>query len=478
MAAFLALAIHPFVASAELGDTVTDLIIGQPNAVTYAPNSTGVNADGLFFPYGLAFDVAGNLFVADSENSRVLIYVSPLRTDRTADVVLGQPDFNSRVGNHGEDYPSATTLWQPSGVAVDKHGNVWVADSSNNRVLEYDNPLTTDVVADHVFGQPDFTSRIANNGGISANTLYVPSAVLMDDEDNLWVSDAGNLRVLAFDTPLATGDREADLVVCQDSFDTDAPGTSATRVESLAGIALDSKHNLWVTDPLNSRVLEFDDPKHHDGIADHVLGQPGFMSNHDNYTGSIDALGAYNASGVLVDPNGNVYVADVGNNRVLFYQSPVELADRAADYAFGQPNLTSGTYNNGGISAQTLSNPASTAMSKMGDLAISDSSNHRIILVQTPVPIITSISVKVSRSGRGKLVIKGLGMFAGRATVTVDGTPLSTVKYKMAGSDGTAGVITATDPNFDSIVQPGRTVEVTIANQNSPLHSAPIRFTR
>lgn len=466
----------PLAALAAVGDTVTDAIVGQPDAVTRTANSTGVNASGLAFPIGTATDGAGNLYVADSENNRVLIYFSPFTTDRVADRVLGQSDFNSNMANPGG--PSASTLSNPSGVAVDKQGNVWVADSSNHRVLEYDTPLATDSVADRVYGQPDFTSNLSNNGGISESTLYIPFDVVVDDGGNLWVADSGNLRVLEYDTPIASGDRAADLVVCQARFDTDRPGTSDTMIESLTGIAVDSKRNLWVSDSLNSRVLEFDDPKRFGGEADRVLGQPSFVSSSPNYTGRVDGLGLYNPHGVETDVNGNVYVADLGNNRVLLYRAPIALADREADHAFGQPDLNSDAYNNGGVSAATLFNPMGVTRGPRGEVAIADLANHRMVLLDTPVPIVTSITVKVSKTGTPVLVIRGFGMLSGSATVSVNGVPLTTVKYKKPASDGTATTIRATDPRFDMLVRPGSTVYVTVANTADSLASAPIAVTR
>jgi hypothetical protein len=296
---------------------------------------------------------------------------------------------------------------------------------------------------------------------------------------DLWVGDSGILRVLEYDSPLSSADRAADVVVCQPGFDSDTPGLSATRVQSVAGIAVDSKNNLWVADPLDSRVLEFDDPKHSDATADRVLGQPSFTTDNYNYTGRVDGLGVYNPTDVEADGNDNVYVADNGNNRVLFYRAPIVLSDRLADQVFGQPDLNSNTLNNGGVSAASLANPVGVASSPTGDVAIADSANHRIVILQTPVPIVTTISLKVSpRTGRGHLVISGYGMVAGSATVSADGVPLSTVKYKLIAADGTASVLKATDPAFDSLVRPGRPVDVTVSNPITALASAPIPFTR
>ena len=128
-------------------------------------------------PEGVAVDAAGNLYVADRNNSRVLEYNTPLTVtgDTVADRVFGQPNFASATCNLGGD----SGMCQPDGVAVDAAGNLYVAD--NNRVLEYNTPLTTDTVADRVFGQGgSFTSNTCNLGGISASSLCFPVDVAVD----------------------------------------------------------------------------------------------------------------------------------------------------------------------------------------------------------------------------------------------------------------------------------------------------------
>jgi sugar lactone lactonase YvrE len=478
LTAYVALAAQPAIVNAALGDNATDAVIGQPNAVTTTPNSGGVvKASTLAIPFGSAFDAAGRLYVADSGNNRVLIYNSPMATDHLADYVVGQPDFNSSSENNGG--VSATSLAVPMGVAVDKRGNLWVADWGNHRVLEYDSPLTTDLVADRVFGQPDFVSSSPNNPSLSAASLNRPAGVTVDDAGNLWVGDNYNNRVVMYNDPIATADRIADLVIGQPDFTSNAPGTSATALYGPWGLTIDSKRNLWVADVINSRVLEFDDPRTFGTAADRVLGQPSLLTMAPNYTGMVDGSGLSNPQGVALDRNGNAYVADMGNNRVLFYRAPLALSDRVADYAFGQPDLNSNAVNNGGTPASNLAQPFGVAASPTGDVAMCDTINSRVLYLRTPVPIVTSIAVKVSpTTGRAKLIIQGYGMLAGSVTVSVDGTPLSTVKYKLIASDGTARKIIATDPSFDTIVQSGVAVEVTVTNTTTGSASAPIPFTR
>ena len=125
-------------------------VFGQGGSFTSnTANNGGVSADSLEFPKGVAVDADGNLYVADNGNNRVLEYNTPLTSDTTADIVFGQGgSFTSN--NIGV---SADSLHSPTGIALDAGSDLYVADNVNNRVLEYNTPLTTDTTADAVFGQ-------------------------------------------------------------------------------------------------------------------------------------------------------------------------------------------------------------------------------------------------------------------------------------------------------------------------------------
>jgi sugar lactone lactonase YvrE len=473
----LALIAYPITTSAAIGDVEGDRIIGQPTATT-------VNSATLLQPFATAFDASGNLFVADTFNHRVLGYRSPMTTDLVADIVVGQPDFNSNTANNGG--VSAASLYLPFGLAVSPTGDLYVADTYNNRVLQYDRPFVTDVVADRFFGQPDFASNIpnANNPGNlpNAGTLFAPAGVAVDTSGNLWVADFANNRVLEYDNPIATSDRLADRVLGQPSF-TDSTlnmgGLSAKSLAAPFSVATDSQNNVWVADYVNSRVLEYDDPVATDATADRFLGQPSFTSNVVNYTGQISAAGLYNPYRVNVDRNGNVYVCDTFNHRVLLYTAPIATSDRIADRVFGQPDLNSGAENNGGISKKTLSTPSGVAIDAVGNVAIADQVNNRVVLLQTPTPIVTSVEVKVSPATRkAKLFVRGYGMVSGEARVEVDGTPLGVTKYKELAADGSARRLVGIDAAFDTVVPEGLPVIVTVYNPATGSRSAPIPFTR
>lgn len=121
----------------------------------------GLNAKSLCTPYDLAWESKGSvdrIFVADYGNHRVLRYDG---TSTTAVQVFGQGgSFTANTCNNGGI--SATSLCGPYSVALDSAGNMYVAEVANNRVLEFDDPLgtcgTCDTTADRVFGQPNFTT--------------------------------------------------------------------------------------------------------------------------------------------------------------------------------------------------------------------------------------------------------------------------------------------------------------------------------
>jgi hypothetical protein len=139
------------------------------------------------------------LWVADTENNRVLGWSSlaAFSSHAAANIVIGQPDFTSNACNEGG--ATATSLCAPTGVAVDSAGNLYVADMSNARVLEYDHPFSSGVSAglagNRVFGQADFTDEFCNGPGLGANSLCDPSGVAVDAAGNLYVADQGNNRV-------------------------------------------------------------------------------------------------------------------------------------------------------------------------------------------------------------------------------------------------------------------------------------------
>ncbi|MEX0656921.1 MAG: NHL repeat-containing protein [Nitrosopumilaceae archaeon] len=309
----------------ENGQTAT-LVLGQAD---FTSNNSGTTASTLQSPRGIAFDSSGNLWVVDSTNNRVLRYDTPFTNGEAATLVLGQEDFESSGSG-----TTASTLQSPRGIAFDSSGNLWVVDSTNNRVLRYDTPFTNGEAATLVLGQEDFESGVANRGGnAAANTLAGPSGIAFDSSGNLWVSEAGgaadNHRVLRYDTPFTDGEA-ATLVLGQpddgnpfDSSTANNGGISASTLNGPYGIAFDSSGNLWVSDRNNNRALRFDAPFTNSEAATLVIGQANFVSSGSGTTAST-FNSPYN---IAFDSSGNLWVSDGGgdadNTRVLRFDGPL-----------------------------------------------------------------------------------------------------------------------------------------------------------
>ena len=416
-------------------------------------------ADDLCDPTGIALDTAGNLYVADAGNDRVLQYASPLTTDTTADVVFGQGgDFTSNTCNFDTagGSPTAHDLCDPSSVALDGSGNLYVADSVNERVLEYTAPFSGTPTAGKVFGQGgSFISGDCNGDtmdiGSSADDLCDPTGVAVDIAGDLFVADGGNNRVVEYNNPLGAN-TTADVVFGQGgdftsnicNFDLDLLGTNldGSTADDLclpAGVATDPSGDLFVADEDNSRVLKYDTPLSTDTTADAVLGQLDFTHQMMNLT---DAQGLINPQAVAIDasvtPN-RLYVSDLNNNRVLGWRDPASFANGApADLVIGQPDFLSYFCDGSSgidVSAGSLCLPQGIAVDALGNLYVADTDNSR--LLEYPSPFAACNNTFPCVSGPASIVVGqgnsfatgdsnqgglGAGSLDSPAAVTVDGS--------------------------------------------------------
>ena len=220
-------------AEAVPGDTEADLVFGQPNFIS---STCGSGVTRLCDPQGVAANETCDLAVGDAGNNRVLIYFDPCITDTLPDLVLGQPDFNANTCGAGPN-----SLCNPQGVAIGAGCDLYVSDTDNNRVLYYQDPCTTDTLPDQVFGQPDFNANACNTGGVGPNSLCNPGGVAVGPGCDLYVSDTSNNRVLYYQDPCTT-DTVADQVFGQPDLITSAcntGGVSASSLCSPTGVAVE-----------------------------------------------------------------------------------------------------------------------------------------------------------------------------------------------------------------------------------------------
>jgi sugar lactone lactonase YvrE len=374
-----------------LTSVTANRVLGQP---TFAPGGVNsVDGRGLHAPLGVAVDHSvepNRVYVADSQNNRVLGWsdVRNFTSGAPAAIVIGQPDFNRSGCN--TDGLSAKSLCGPTAVAVDREGRLYVADSGNHRVLEYDSPFAVQPSANRLFGQDGiFTTNDCDKDGVSATSLCLPSGVMLDRAGHLYVGDTLNNRVLEFATPLKSatamrvlGQRGGSLTSNECNYN---GAVSAQTMCKPGGVAIDGRGHLFVADVGNSRVLEYDSPLGSASRANRVFGQDGnFLTNDCNRNG-ISAATLCHPGGVVIDAKGHLYVADSGNSRVLEYDSP--LRSTTATRLFGQ----SGGFDNGGcnlngLSAESLCDPNGVALDAEGRLFVADTGNNRVLRYDSPLP--------------------------------------------------------------------------------------------
>lgn len=293
------------------------------------------------------------------------------RLDPAARLVLGQVDFTSNGEGSGN-----TGMRRPSDVAVDPTtGKVFVVDYANHRVLRYAAfaNLRNGSAPEAVLGQPGFG---ATNPGRSATKFSNPRQATVDQEGRLWVADTFNGRVLRFDaaSEKASG-APADGVLGQVDFVTEASPSSRSVMTSPFGVAVDAEGTLYVSEALAHRVLAFREAATlaNGANASFVLGQPDFTDLTDRITRD----GMDGPRGISLDADGNLYVADAFNHRVLRFDDVGSLANGApASSVLGQENFTSDSI---GSSAQRFHRPFDVAVDGAGRLWVADQQNSRVV---------------------------------------------------------------------------------------------------
>src|SRR5437867_2926466 len=197
------------------------IVIGQS---TFTTNTAGASATALANPFGISFDSTGNLWLADNANTRVLMFPkgAGFTNGEAATIVIGQGSFTTNTIGTTE-----TTLSSPKGISFDSAGNLWVTDSLNNRVLMFPKGtgFTNGEAATIVIGQSTFATAAS---GVSATAIFRPQGIAIDSSGNLWVIDFNNRVLMFPKGSGFTNGEAATTVIGQSTFTTSTSGTSAT----------------------------------------------------------------------------------------------------------------------------------------------------------------------------------------------------------------------------------------------------------
>jgi len=384
--------------------------------------SFGFNGDGgtatsakLNQPSAVAVDSSGNLYIADSGNNRIRM-VSPNGTISTvagtgiqgysgdggqatsaqiavwgvtvdsigklylyggdSRIRMVWPDGVIGTMEGGAALPGSTValntqLQHPEGLATDANGNVYIAETGDHVVRKLSGYGTLTVVAGN--GMPGYSG---DGGSATGAQLNSPAAVAVDSSGNLYISDSGNnvIRKVGTDHNIGTI-AGAGTVVC--------PGNGAATAAQLldpAGLAVDSKGNLYIADSGHGCVLEVTPA----GQASTIAG--GSAPGSDLYLSdqtSANATTLYLPQGVAADSSGNVYIADTGNACIRKVKPDGTIAVVAGNGVFGYAG------DGGAATSSQLSAAWSVAVDASGNLYIADTLNERVRKVATDGTITT-----------------------------------------------------------------------------------------
>ncbi|HEV3201673.1 MAG TPA: SMP-30/gluconolactonase/LRE family protein, partial [Bryobacteraceae bacterium] len=368
-------------------------------------------------PTGLAFDSTGNLYVADTDNSCIRM----ISTDGTIVTVAGT---NARdFGGDGGPAVQAA-LNQPEGMAADSAGNLYIADTFNNRIrmIAPDGTITT-------FAGTGFPGGAGDDGPAASATLFLPTDVAIDHSGSLYIADLGAVRIrkvfqgvitsvagslTAFQFPYdsapalsvrisgptgvavdasgafyfaagsvgsGSGLTRGDFKIWKvtpaglfstvagngnNSFSGDGGPAAKAQIDTPAGMAMDSAGNLYFADPAANRVRKIST----DGTITTVAGTG--VAGFGGENGPATAAFLNGPMGVAVSPDGHLFIADTGNNRIREVLSDGTIGTFAG-------NGNAGLYGDGGSPIDAaIHAPRAIVFDSSFNLFIADTLDHRV----------------------------------------------------------------------------------------------------
>jgi sugar lactone lactonase YvrE len=359
---FIADAYNQRIRRVDASTGIITTVAGNGTAA-YSGDGGAATSASLNYPYGVAVDTSGNLFIGDYGDDRV----------RRVDAATGIITTVAGGGSGGDGGPATSaSLSFPRGVALDTPGNLFIADG-NNRIRRVDaaTGIITTVAGNGTWGYS------GDGGAATSASLNDAASVAVDSSGNLFIADNQNQRVrrvaaaTAVITTVAGGGSDGD----------GSPATSAFLTNTY-GVAEDESGNLFLADTQNSRIRRVDATT---GIISTVAGNGtvGFSGDGGPATSASLAL----PEGITLDASGNLFIADHGKCVV-----------RRVDAVTGVITTVAGNGNygysgdGGPATSASLEYPSDVAVDKWGNLFIDDSDNNRIRRVDATTGIITTVA--------------------------------------------------------------------------------------
>ncbi len=329
----------------------------------YSGDTGPATAAALNGPQGVTVDGTNGVYIADAENHRIRM-VAPDGTIRTV-AGVGTP---GATGDNGQ----ATTaqLRSPLAIAMDGSGGFYIADTGNHRIRRvFANGIIVTVAG---IGTPGFSG---DGGFATAAQLNFPSGLAADAAGNLYISEYGNHRIRKLDgagfisTIAGTGVA---------GFNGDNQQATTAQLNTPRALALDAEGNILVADFNNQRIRKLTPGANITTIAG--TGSAGFSGDG----GPATAAQLQSPSGVTVDSQNSVYIADYGNHRIR------KLSATGIVTTYAGTGTAAFSGDGGNATAVHLNGPWGVAVNSARDVFIADAFNHRIRRVIAPAVVATT----------------------------------------------------------------------------------------
>jgi uncharacterized protein (TIGR03437 family) len=386
---------------------------GAPPATPAAAASVSLGQPGR-----VALDAAGNLYVSSSN------CVFKIASTGTVTLIAG----TSRAGFSGDGGLAVNAqLNSPQGMAFDPNGNMYIADSRNNRIRQVSTSgIITTFAGNGTVSPGGGPSAYGDGGPATSAQLHLPMGVAVDQYFNVYIADTGDntIRQVTADGNIAT--------IAGDSFPSyqgDAGLAIAAELHNPEDVAVDSSGNIYIADTANAYIRKVTT----DGNINYIAGDGSIgYSGDGGYATSADLIAPF---ALAVDSSGNVYFAENGDSRIR------RIDAKSLDISTVAGNGTNGFSGDGSTAINAeMNSPTGLALDSAGNLYIADSLNCRIRKVTSGGNISTIV-------GNGTLSYSGDGGLASQAQLNAPQGVAADAAGNLYVADTLNNVVRKVSPN-------------------------------
>lgn len=386
--------------------------VGQASLTSVDPGTVSTLGSGLSGSLGEAMDANGNLYIADTANNRVV----EINSSSQAQTVVAGTGAAGYTGDGG--LATQATLSAPRAVAIGPAGYLYIADTGNNVVRVVD-PVSGNISTFAGGAATVCATAIDTEGDFcpaKEATLAAPGGVAVDTMGDVYIADTGNNLIRRVDagTGYINLDAGGASSVCASASDAVGDGCPAAQATLNAprGLALDAANDLFVADSSNNLVREVNPGT---GNITVVAGNGQATFAGDGSAATSASLNAPQA--IALDAAGDLYIADTGNAAIRVVNS----ASSNITTLFGQGGMAGSAGGSGAASQLQLSSPGGITVDSLGNVYVSDSGNNRALADNRNTADLAFGSTNVNQATPEQTAIVS---DLGNATLSFTGSPV------------------------------------------------------